>query len=115
MSGKLYLVTRADLRHGSQAAQLVHGMATFAREYPSTFEAWERSSNVVVCIAVPNQDCLYDLSAKAEALSEASENGLAISRFHEPDNDPGDQFTCIVLEPIDAFQDLCKGIPLACR
>jgi len=115
MSGKLYLVTRADLRHGSQAAQLVHGMATFAREYPSTFEAWERTSNVVVCLTVPDQESLYDLSANAEELSERTKDGLAISRFHEPDNKPGDQFTCVVLEPVEAFQALCKGLPLACR
>lgn len=112
-TGKLYLVTRADLRHGSQAAQLVHGMATFAREYPSTFEAWERTDNVVVCITVPDCAALEELAAKAEELSETSENGLAISRFREPDIE--DQLTCIVLEPIGVFQEICKGLPLACR
>jgi len=112
-TGKLYLVTRADLRHGSQAAQLVHGMATFAREYPSTFEAWERSSNVVVCITASDEEALRALWHRAEELSELSEHGLAISRFYEPDM--GDDLTCVVLEPIEVFQELCLGLPLACR
>jgi hypothetical protein len=113
MSGKLYLVTRADLRHGSQAAQLVHGMASFARDYPVTFEDWERASNTVVCLAIENEAALYELWRKAEALSEATENGLAISTFNEPDFN--DELTCVVLEPIDGFAELCRGIPLACR
>lgn len=110
---KLYLITRADLRHGSQAAQLVHGMATFARDYPVTFEHWERTSNTVVCLAVKDLEALYDLWRKAEAVSEATDDGLAISTFHEPDFD--NELTCVVLEPIDAFAKVCSGIPLACR
>lgn len=113
MSGKLYLVTRADLRHGSQAAQLVHGMATFARDYPSTFLEWERTSNTVVCLAARDENSLDELLSKAHGLSEASENGLAISNFREPDFD--DALTCIVLEPLDVFEELCRGLPLACR
>lgn len=113
MSGKLYLITRADLRHGSQAAQLVHGMATFARDYPVTFEEWERTSNTVVCLAVPNEDALYTLYQKAMRKSEESESGLAVSIFREPDFD--DALTCLVLEPTKELQDLCGGIPLACR
>lgn len=113
MSGKLYLVTRADLRHGSQAAQLVHGMATFARDYPATFIDWERTSNTVVCLAVRDKEELYTLWEKANAMSEATEHGLAISEFREPDF--GNELTCVVLEPIDGFAELCRGIPLACR
>ncbi len=112
-TGKLYLVTRADLRHGSQAAQLVHGMATFAREYPSTFEDWERTSNIVVCLTAPDEEALRALWHRAEEMSEATEIGLAIARFYEPDL--GDELTCVVLEPVDAFQELCRGLPLACR
>lgn len=113
MSGKLYLVTRADLRHGSQAAQLVHGMASFARDYPVTFEEWERTSNTVVCLAIQDKTALHELWQKAEALSEATDGGLAISTFFEPDF--GNELTCVVLEPIDGFSELCRGIPLACR
>lgn len=113
MSGKLYLVTRADLRHGSQAAQLVHGMASFARDYPVTFTDWERTSNTVVCLAVRDLEELYELWRKAEAVSEATDDGLCISTFHEPDFD--NELTCVVLEPIQAFTELCRGIPLACR
>lgn len=114
-SAKLYLVTRADLRHGTQAAQLVHGMATFARDYPSTFEDWERTSNTVVCLAAADEDSLNELLTRAHRLSEASENGLAIAHFCEPDFSTGEELTCVVLEPIASFQELCLGLPLACR
>ncbi len=113
MTGKLYLVTRADLRHGSQAAQLVHGMATFARHYPSTFKAWERSSNIVVCLAAPDEATLHEIRSQAHEMSERTESGLAIAEFFEPDLN--DELTCVVLEPIEVFQEICKGLPLACR
>ncbi len=113
MSGKLYLVTRADLRHGSQAAQLVHGMASFARDYPETFEEWERTSNTVVCLAIYDEKALHELLNKAEEMSEATEMGLAIATFREPDFN--NELTCVVLAPIDGFSELCRGIPLACR
>jgi hypothetical protein len=112
-SAKLYLVTRADLRHGSQAAQLVHGMATFARHYPATFEDWERTSNTVVCLTVPDEATLHEIRSQAHEASERTESGLAIAEFFEPDFD--NQLTCVVLEPIEVFQDICKGLPLACR
>ena len=112
MSGKLYLVTRRDLRHGAQAAQLVHGMATFARDYPQTFEEWERTSNTIVCLVVEDEEALRQLHICAEIVSERSELGCVISNFREPDFD--DQLTCVVLEPIDVFADLCSGLELAC-
>ena len=112
MSSKLYLVTRRDLRHGSQAAQLVHGMATFSSDYPETFRNWERSSNTVVCLATENEDELYKLWMRAEAISNDSKDGLAVSIFREPDFD--NQLTCVVLEPVDIFADLCSDLRLAC-
>ena len=113
MSGKLYLITRADLRHGTQAAQLVHGMAKFASDYPQTFEDWERGSNVVVCLAVSNEEELRSLHARAEAISESTETGLAVSAFREPDLN--DQLTCVVLDPIEQYEQLCRDMRLACR
>jgi len=113
-TAKLYLVTRADLRHGSQAAQLVHGMATFAKDYPSTFETWERESNFVVCLTVPDEEALNKLFWEAERISNETENGLVVSYFREPDWD--DALTCVVLEPDERrLQELCLGLPLACR
>jgi len=113
-TAKLYLVTRADLRHGSQAVQLVHGMATFAKDYPCTFASWERESNFVVCLTVPDEDALYKLFWDAERISNKSENGLAVSSFREPDWN--DALTCVVLEPdVTQLQELCAGLPLACR
>lgn len=111
MSGKLYLVTRADLRHGSQAAQLVHGMASFARDHHAKFVEWERTSNTVVCLAVSDEAALHTLLERAEVL--AIKGGHAISTFREPDFD--DELTCVVLEPVDALTRVCGGIPLACR
>ncbi len=113
MSGKLYLVTRADLRHGSQAAQLVHGMATFAREHPAKFLEWERTSNTVVCLAAPDEESLHKLLLKAGRVGQGKEGGFSISTFREPDFD--DALTCVVLEPDEALTRICGGIPLACR
>lgn len=113
MSGKLYLVTRRDLRPGAQAAQLVHGMATFAREYPETFELWERGSNTVVCLAAENIGELSKLLDDANHLSETVDGGLAVSWFQEPDLDG--ELTCLALEPTAVFEELCKELPLACR
>jgi peptidyl-tRNA hydrolase len=110
---KLYLITRRDLRHGSQAAQLVHGMASFASDYPITFEDWRRTSNVVVCLAVQNENELYELWKKAEEISEATENGLCITMFTEPDLN--NQLTCLVLDPCGVFVELCQNIRLACH
>lgn len=113
MIGKLYLVTRADLRHGSQAAQLVHGMASFARDHHSKFVEWERTSNTVVCLAVPDETALHALLDKAHRVSAKREGGFAISTFREPDFD--DALTCVVLEPSEELTRICGGIPLACR
>lgn len=110
---KLYLVTRADLRHGSQAAQLVHGMASFARDHHARFVEWERTSNTVVCLAVPNEAALQALLEKAHRVSAAKEGGYAISTFREPDFD--DALTCVVLESDESLTRICGGIPLACR
>lgn len=111
MSGKLYLITRADLRHGAQAAQLVHGMASFARDFPQEFSAWERTSNTVVCLTVRDERELSVLLERATVVSCGVE--LSISTFREPDLE--DQLTCIVLGPTDAASELCVGLPLACR
>jgi peptidyl-tRNA hydrolase len=109
---KLYLITRRDLRHGSQAAQLVHGMSQFALDYPETFESWQRSSNTVVCLAVEDENELTSLYQRAERISEDTECGLPISTFREPDFN--EQLTCVVLAPDPYFSKLCEGIRLAC-
>lgn len=114
MSAKLYLITRADLTAGQQAAQLVHGMASFARDYPLTFSDWERGDNIVVCLTAKDGDHLRDLWEEANRISGRVEGSLAVSEFVEPDL--GGELTCVVLEPaVEAFQELCSRLPLVGR
>jgi peptidyl-tRNA hydrolase len=110
---KLYLVTRADLRYGSQAAQLVHGMASFARDHYAKFVEWERTSNTVVCLAVSNETALHSFLERVNQINATKNGNYAISTFREPDFD--DTLTCVVLEPDETLTRICGGIPLACR
>lgn len=111
---KLYLVTRRDLHHGVQAAQMVHGTAQFAVEHTAQFVTWNRSSNVVVCLAVEDETELVDLLEKLE--SERKRHGdhhAYFTKFREPDLH--DQLTCVALLscPCDRHRKLCAGMRLS--
>jgi hypothetical protein len=104
---KLYVITRADLRPGSQIAQACHGLRQFVEEHPAIDENWFKTSNYIAVLAAPDEAALIRL--RDRALSRE----IACSEFREPDMD--DSVTCVVLEPGDDARRLCSNIPLALR
>ena len=105
MKGKLYLLTRDDLRRSSASAQLVHGMASFAMEHRDVFESWNGGSNIVVCLSVKDAKTLKDV------LDVAKAEGIPCSYFEEPDMD--EEITCVVLGPSTVSQKLCSRFRLS--
>lgn len=99
----MYLVVRADLRPGLQAAQLCHALRAFVDEHRGVEEAWFTESNTLVCLRVQNVDALEQLAADAE------DHRVEVSRFHEPDLDGS--LTAVAIGP--RGRNLCRGLPLA--
>lgn len=105
MTDKLYVIVRTDLRAGQQAVQAAHALRQFVEEHPETERAWFRRSNTLAMLAVPDEEALRCLLARAD------DRGIRTSIFREPDID--NQLTAIVLEPNERARRLCKGMPLA--
>jgi len=85
---KLYIVLAAQLASGLKIAQACHAMRQFVGEHPVLDKFWHQESNNIVCLQIDN---LPELAKQLE------EEGLRISRFHEPDMD--DALTAIAVEP----------------
>lgn len=102
---KLYVVTRADLPPGAQAAQATHGAIAFVMEHPVEARYWHLKSNNLVLLQTPNEDCLMHLAQRAQ------DAGIAFSVFREPDFD--NTVTAVALEPAGAR--LVSNLPLLLR
>lgn len=104
---RLYVVVRADLPPGLQAAQALHAEREFAAEHPEIEARWHRESNTVVILAVPDEDELFDLLLSLE------KSGVVVSEFREPDLDllHNLSLTAICVEP--AAGPLLRHLPLA--
>ena len=85
---KLYIVLSSTLSSGLKIAQACHALRQFTGEYPHIDEFWFRESNNIVCLQT---DDLTTLAGQLE------EQGLRISRFHEPDL--ANELTAIAVEP----------------
>lgn len=85
---KLYIVLAAQLASGLKIAQACHAMRQFVGDHPVLDRFWHQESNNIVCLQVD------DLPELADHLEE---QGIRISRFHEPDMD--DELTAIAVEP----------------
>lgn len=68
-------------------------------------KSWNRDSNNVVIAAVPDEDALAALAARA------GEEGIARTLVREPDLD--NSMTAVALEPVDTSRRLCASLPLA--
>jgi len=101
---KLYIVTRADLHPGYQAAQAVHAARQFQHEHPEVERRWFEKSNTVALLAAPDESALERLMHKARSI------GLKVASFREPDL--GHQLTSIALEPGEYTGRLCRKLPL---
>lgn len=100
---KLYLVVRRDLSPGRRAAQLCHAMRQFADDHPAAERVWFEASNTLVLLEVDDEPALAVLA------SAATKDGIAVSRFHEPDL--GGALTAIALGP--SARSLVRRLPLA--
>ncbi len=98
---KLYVVVRDTLSAGLKAAQACHALRAFVGEYPVIDAEWHRDSNNIAILEYPDLD---GLAARLE------QHGMALSRFHEPDQD-GD-LTAICVTPV--AKRMLRHLPLAC-
>lgn len=104
---KHYIITRADLPSGLQAAQCCHAAIDFALKYPEITKHWHDTSNFIVLLAAPNEESL-------DLIRTVLENrGVKICIFYEPDL--GNQLTAIATEPSEVAGKLLSNLPLALR
>lgn len=104
---KLYIVVRADLPIGLQAAQAAHAAFEFSARHRAVTLDWLGESNYLVIVAVPDEKALTDLHGRAVA------RGIVNHVVREPDLD--DQMTALTLSPSDEARRLCANFPLALR
>lgn len=103
---KLYVVVRADLAPGLQAAQACHAAMEFVvARHPDLGRAWHRGSNNLVLLQVPDGAALRDLAR------QAGRHRIACAEFFEPDLDYA--MTAIALGPDGG--PLVGQLPLALR
>lgn len=98
---------RADLPAGLQVAQVAHAGIEFAIDHPDIVREWNRASNNIVIVNVPNEKALAELSRVA------AERDIKQKLMIEPDL--GDEMTAMALEPGNAARRLCSSYPLALR
>jgi peptidyl-tRNA hydrolase len=100
---KLFLVVRKDLSPGAQAVQAAHALTEFLLDHPELGRRWRDVSNYLALLAVDDERALHDVARRA------SERGVRLSIFREPDF--GDALTALAIEP--AGKRIVAGLPLA--
>lgn len=106
-AARLYIAVRGDLPVGLAAAQAVHAAFSFAERHPSITGPWQRESQYLVIVTVPDEVALIALASNALA------RNLVVSTWHEPDLDG--QATAVALEPGPVARRLCANLPLLGR
>ncbi len=104
---KLFVVVRADLDPGAQAAQSTHAALAFAFAHRDAAHAWHAASNNLVIVAAPDRAALERVYDRAMC-----QPGVAVCRFHEPDFDGA--LTALALHGPTAHK-LVSNLPLALR
>lgn len=106
-AARLYIAVRGDIPVGLAAAQAVHAAFSFATRHPSITGPWQRESQYLVIVTVPDEVALIALASSALA------RNLEVSTWHEPDLDGA--ATAVALEPGIAARRLCANLPLLGR
>ena len=101
---RLYIAVRGDLAPGLAAAQAVHAAFLFAQQHPDLVGPWQRDSQYLVIVSVPDETALIGLA------SRALEAGIDVSTWHEPDLNGAT--TAVALQPGAAARRLCANLPL---
>lgn len=104
---RLYIAVRGDLPVGLAAAQAVHAAFAFATRHPSITGPWQRESQYLVVVAVPDEIALIALASRALA------SNLEVETWHEPDL--AGAATAVAIEPGSAARRLCASLPLLGR
>jgi peptidyl-tRNA hydrolase len=55
----MYILTRADLSPGLQAAQSVHAAFLLSTQSPEAVDVWLKESSTLVLLSVPDEDALF--------------------------------------------------------
>jgi peptidyl-tRNA hydrolase len=95
------------LEPGYQAVQSIHAAIQFKFEHPEISLDWFEKSNYLGLLSVANEGELIAL------IEQATEKGIALSVFREPDID--NQITAIALSPGPQSKKLCSRLPLALK
>lgn len=104
---KLYVIVRADLPPGAQAAQGIHAAQEWAIDNHALAKAWRKASGILAFLSVPDVEALYSLHTKAAKLC------VGVTRFCDDDLDQ--PFTAITLDPVPAAKIACRGLRLALK
>jgi peptidyl-tRNA hydrolase len=99
----MYIIVRADLKPGLQAAQACHALRLFSAEHPEEDRAWYEGSNNLVLLQIPNEAELLKLKERA--------NGTPLALFREPDIN--DEATALAIAP--SGRRLVSNLPLLLR
>lgn len=100
----MYTVVRADIEPGYQVVQSCHATADFIVANPLISYLWNRNSNVMVSLNVPDQHHLLALA------SQLNDSGVPCKLFYEPDISA---YTALCTT--DAGAPLMRGLPLALK
>lgn len=114
---KLYIIVRADLEPGLQAAQACHALRQFVHYCPEDDHDWfygedfkrpqePHGPNNIVILQVPNEHTLKKLVVQASA------SYVSCASFQEPDLD--NQTTAVALYG-EGVEKLVSNLPLALR
>lgn len=82
----------------------MHAAFLIAHDHPEFVGPWQRDSQYLVLVSVPDEVALIGVASRALAA------GLVVSTFHEPDL--ADAVTAVALEPGTAARRLCANFPL---
>ena len=101
---RLYIAVRLDLPLGLASAQAVHAAFLFAQQHPEHVGSWQRDSQYLVIVTVPDEVELIGLA------SRALKAGIDVATWHEPDL--AGATTAVALQPGPTARRLCANLAL---
>ena len=101
--GRLYVVVDSSLRGGSVAAQSIHAVVEFSKNFPEDFENWHSNGNTIVVL---KHDNLRNLEAKLRHME------FDTAPFFEPDWE-GEPMTAFAVVPHNDVQYVLSDLKVA--
>jgi peptidyl-tRNA hydrolase len=106
-TNRLYIIARADLPIGLQAAQAAHAAFQYARDHWHVAAPWMRDSNWLVLVTIADEESLLDFAEVARA------HRLPVTTVFEPDL--AGAATAVAVGPGQLARRLCANLPLLGR